>query len=384
MGDTVIHGHCDERFLKVKEAFAKNFDEDQELGSSLALSLGGEMVLDLWGGYANPKRTVPWARDTIVQVSSSSKVIVGLCGLMLIDRDLIALDEPVATYWPEFAANGKETLPVRYLFSHSAGLPGLDGMPGWDVMSDFDAVVTRLAAQKPWWEPGSRSGYHGFTYGHLVGELVWRTTGKTIAQFFQDEVGQVLDIDYQMGIADSEISRLATVEHATGEAEEEEVDKSSVFFRAFGYLSLAPENAAYLSQRGMPSMDLPAANGVTNARALAQIGSLLALGGISDGRRILREVAAALPYEEQIYTSDIVIGAPVRYGVGFGISSKELPFPWPNTFHWGGYGGSGVIMVPELGASWAYTPCKFYRGRGIMDHRGERLKLAAITCLENL
>lgn len=384
--DVSVEGHCDEKFLPLREAFIRNFTDDQELGAAFALSLGGEMVVNLWGGYDSPERTALWQEGTVVQVSSSSKIVCSLCGLLLIDRGLIALDEPIATYWPEFAANGKAKLPVRYIFCHATGLAGLDGMPGWDILGDFDEVTRRLAAQKPWWEPGTRSGYHGFTYGHLIGELVRRTTGKTIGQFFRDEIGDPLDIDFFFGLTDTHAGRLAEVEQPEQESPVDGVNiealRKSMWYRAMGYIQTDSKVDKTLDDGGMLSQDVPAANGVTNARALAKVGSLLATGGMSANGRILSEETAALPYEEQLYSLDLVFGDRVRYGVGFGISSDELGFPWPNTFHWGGFGGSNVIMVPELRAAFAYTPSKFFQGRGVMDHRGEKMRNAAIKCLQ--
>ncbi len=372
MNTSEIHGHCDQRFQAVEDRFRRNFDEGLELGSSFALSIDGEMLIDLWAGDASADHTRPWVEDTIVPVSSSSKIIVSLCGLMLIDRGLIELDEPVATYWPEFAANGKEALPVRYLFCHAAGLPGLDEMPDWKVWSDYDEVIRRLADQKPWWTPGEQSGYHALTFGHLIGELVRRTTGKKIDKFFRTEVADILDIDFHLGLAESETHRLAEVVHADEEVPD--IDPNTYYYRAMGYMNLddAPD---------VWTLDMPAGNGVGNARSLVRVGSLLAMGGLADGKRFLTDETASLIWQEQIYKKDLIFWAPVRYGLGFGLASNEFPLPWPNAFHWGGRGGSSMIMVPELKAAFAYTPSRFYQGRGTMDLRGTPLRDAVIGCL---
>lgn len=370
-----IDGYCDERFERIRDAFRDNFERFDDLGAAFALSLDGELVVDLWGGAANGGRSRAWTKDTIVPVSSSSKVVIALCGLMLVDRGLIEPDAPVADYWPEFAANGKAELPVRYIFSHSAGLPGLDGMPGFDVIGDFDEVTRRLAAQKPWWTPGEESGYHAFTFGHLIGELVRRTTGQTISDFFRTEVAGEPGIDFHFGLPAAEAGRMAEVVWA----EEEPVEipeklKTSVFYRTLGYL----ENVEKIP---FWELDIPAGNGVANARALVQVGSILARGGLAGDRRIVSEATAAFAGEEQIYGHDLVFWAPVRYGFGIGLTSREFPLPWKRGMHWGGRGGSSLIMAPEIGAAFAYTPNQFRSGRGVLDERGAALRDAVIDCL---
>lgn len=379
MSDFEIKGHCDDRFAPVREAFAKNFEADKELGASYAVCVGGEMVVDLWGGHADVARTKAWEKDTIVQVSSSSKIPVSLCGLMLVDRGLIDLDEPVATYWPEFAQAGKEKLPVRYLFSHSSGLPNIDGMPALDVLADWDEVIRRLAAQKPWWEPGTQSGYQSMIYGHLIGELVLRTTGKTISEFFNQEVAAPLDIDFHLGPKGPEIDRIAEIEDNLGF--EEEVDKDSIYYRAHGYLLRTEFTRATGTENAIWKLNIPAGNGVGNARSLTRIGSLLARGGVAGGKRYFSEETGKLPYQEQIYTFDHVLMAPVRWGLGFGLASKEIPYPWPHAFHWGGAGGSSVSMVPELGVSWAYVPSKFSSAGAGVDDRAYLINRNLIKCL---
>lgn len=387
MPEFEINGHCDEKFTSVRDAFEKNFNDGLELGASCAVYVEGEMVVDLWGGFSDMARTRPWEKDTIVQVSSSSKIPVALCGLMAIDRGLIDLDAPVATYWPEFAQNGKENLLVRHIFSHSSGLPGIDGLPGFDVLDDWDEVIARLAAQRPWSEPGTKSAYHAMTFGHLIGELVRKTTGKPISQFFRDEVGDPLEIDFHLGLPEAQWSRPAEIEEdfsypteAPTEADEAAFKKST-YYRVLGYMSAELE--APMGRKPW-RFNMPAGNGVGNARSLAQIGSLLARGGLAGGKRFFNEETGRLPYEEQSYRFDSVMYAPVRWGLGFGLTSKEIPYPWPNTFHWGGAGGSSVVMVPEHGASWAYAPNKFSSGGAGDDPRAERIAAEVVRGLQGI
>jgi CubicO group peptidase (beta-lactamase class C family) len=377
VNETPVYGHCEDKFLPVRDAFAKNFTDGLELGAAFALSVDGEMVVDLWGGSASLDGKRPWQEDTIVTVASTSKVPCTLCGLMLIDRGLIDLDEPVATYWPEFAAGGKETLPVRYLFCHAAGLSFVEGLSGLGEMTNWDEVTAKLAAQEPFWEPGSQSGYHSSTYGFLIGELVRRTTGKTLAQFFQEEVSGPLKADFFMGVPKDQFGRVAEIKEP--DRKRKLGDPSTIASR-----SLAPFTNSFLDlckESAFLEANVAGATGVGNARALAKIGSVLAEGGTSNGIRFLGPKAASLPYQEQIYTQDLVMKAPVRWGVGFGMVSKEVPLPYPNAFHWGGFGGSIIIMVPERRACWSYVPNNFDSTMGAQD-RSTNLTKATIGCLE--
>lgn len=184
-GRLEIHGHCDEKFAPVKKAFGANFEAGLEVGASFAATLNGKFVVDIWGGHADQAQRRPWQRNTIVCVWSTTKVMTSICALMLIDRGLLDPDAPVAKYWPEFAQAGKEAVLVRHIMSHTAGLPALDSMPlPNETAYDWDKVVELLAIQKPWWEPGKDWGYHASTFGHLVGEVVRRITGKTLGTFF--------------------------------------------------------------------------------------------------------------------------------------------------------------------------------------------------------
>ncbi|MFW9822188.1 MAG: serine hydrolase domain-containing protein [Candidatus Thorarchaeota archaeon] len=203
-----IHGLCEPRFEAVKEAFTQNFEEGMEVGASFAVTINGKYVIDIWGGYKDKEKTQPWEKDTICNVYSTTKVPTVLCTLMCVDRGLLDLDEPVAKYWPEFAQNGKENILVRQVFSHTTGLAGIEENVPFNTMYDWDKVIKLLAAQKPWWEPGTRSGYHAFTHGHLLGELVRRVTGKTLGIFFKEEVAEPLNIDFHIGLAEKHVPRV--------------------------------------------------------------------------------------------------------------------------------------------------------------------------------
>ena len=183
-----IHGTCDERFEAVRGALAKNLDSGEELGASIVVDIDGDNVVDMWGGFRDEARAIPWDEHTITNVWSSTKTVTSLAALMLVDRGELDVDQPVAKYWPEFAANGKQDVLVRHVMSHASGVSGLDQPAPVEVLYDWEQATSRMAAQAPWWEPGTASGYHALNYGHLVGEIVRRISGKTLKQFVAEEI----------------------------------------------------------------------------------------------------------------------------------------------------------------------------------------------------
>src|SRR5215218_9221253 len=205
-----VHGSCDDRFSGVREALARNLEAD-ELGASIAVDLDGETVVDLWGGYRDAEHTTPWAEDTIVNVWSTTKTVLNLAALMLVDRGVLDPFSPVAKYWPEFAANGKENIEVRHLMSHTSGVSGWEQPFVAEDMYDWNTSTSRLAAQAPWWEPGTASGYHANNQGHLVGEVIRRITGKHLKQFVAEEIAGPLGADFQIGAVEADWGRIAPV-----------------------------------------------------------------------------------------------------------------------------------------------------------------------------
>jgi len=206
-----IQGTCDEKFAAVREAFQKNFDDELDVGASVAVYLEGESVVDLWGGFADPDRTVPWERDSITNVWSTTKTMTNLCALILADQGELDLHGPVAAYWPEFKANDKERIEVRHLLSHTAGLSGWEEPITVEDLYDWEKVTSLLAAQKPWWEPGTASGYHALTQGYLVGEVVRRVTGQSLGTFFAKEVAGPLGGDFLIGLPAKDDARTVRV-----------------------------------------------------------------------------------------------------------------------------------------------------------------------------
>jgi CubicO group peptidase (beta-lactamase class C family) len=369
-----IQGYCDKRFNTVKEIFAKNFQLGLEIGASFAVVLDGKLIVDLWGGYADAAQTRPWEKDTIVNVFSTTKVMTALCIHILVDRELIDLDAPVAKYWPEFAQAGKEKLPVRYLLSHTAGLPGFDKQIAVDVLYDWNQTVNLLAAQKPWWKPGSRSGYHSITFGYLLGELVRRVTGKTIGVFFKEEVAQPLNIDFHIGLSEKDQSRVAEIIPPDDSVSKLKMSLFKLFFKTTFKVMFNPVllNKNFNSPIWRAA-EIPASNGHGNARSIAKVGAIMACGGKLNNKQILSFSTIENAIKEQIHGRDIVIfRQPKSWGLGFGLS-HDIYLQGPRSFYWSGLGGSYCIMDLEKKLSIGYAINKM---RLFDEPRGESLAQA--------
>jgi CubicO group peptidase (beta-lactamase class C family) len=206
-----VQGTVDARFEAMREVLQRNIDSGADLGASVAVVLEGEPVVDLWGGWSDTDRTKPWERDTLVNVWSSTKTMMALSALVLVERGELDLYQKVAHYWPEFAANGKADIEVRHLLSHTSGVSGWDQPVAVEDLYDWEKSTSMLAAQAPWWEPGTQSGYHALNQGHLVGEVIRRVTGKQLGRFFADEIAGPLGADFHIGLDPSEFHRVSNV-----------------------------------------------------------------------------------------------------------------------------------------------------------------------------
>lgn len=346
-----IHGFCDERFIKVKEAFADNFAQGLEYGASAAMTYKGEFVLDLWAGHADAARTKPWEEDTIVCVHSTTKIMTAMCALMLLDRGELDLDAPVAKYWPEFAQAGKGSVLVKHCLSHSAGLAGFEPPLLDNDLYDWDKVVGILAAQELWWEPGTASGYHGMTFGHLLGELVRRVTGRSLGQFFREEVTDKLDADFYIGMDEKHAKRVAELIPPDPSSVEEMEELPPLGMRALFSATINPEDT---QTREFQAAEIPSGNGFSNAHGIARVGTALAMGGELEGHHFISRATMEKATSEQIYTTDLFFGIPLRYGLGFGLPDDINPLP-EGSFYWGGYGGSTCLMNLKHGYCFSYA-----------------------------
>ncbi|WP_088157195.1 serine hydrolase domain-containing protein [Inquilinus limosus] len=361
----MVHGFADARFAAAREAFASNFSEDREIGASVCATVDGETVIDLWGGWADAARTQPWQRGTIVNVFSTTKTMTALTALLLADRGDLDLAAPVAESWPEFAANGKEHVTTAQLLSHSAGLPGWREPFGPDDATDWGKATRLLAAQAPLWEPGTASGYHAYTHGFLVGEVVRRVTGRSPGTVFRQEIAGPLDADFRIGLPESEDHRVAELAQPPGPAPEagavEMAEIPSIAFRdmqADGRRAWRMD-VAQTRTRAWRGAEIPSVNGHGNARSIAGIHAVLANGGVARGRRILSEAGSRRVLEPQIEGPDLVMrGIGVCFGLGFALAPCPLlPVapPNPNTVFWGGGGGSLAVIDLDARTSFAYA-----------------------------
>ncbi len=337
-----VHGSCDDRFDGVRESLARTLD-GEELGASVAVDLDGEVVVDLWGGWRDEARTTPWTQDTIVNVWSTTKTVLALAALVCHDRGLLDVHAPVAEYWPEFAANGKEGVLVRHLLSHTSGVSGWDQPFTLTDMYDRETSTARLAAQAPWWEPGTASGYHANDQGHLVGEVIRRVSGKTFRQFVDEELAGPAGADFQVGAREEDWPRIAPVVPPPPSATDfAALDPASPVVRTF---TGPVADAAAANTPDWRRADLGALNGHSNARGVLQLLRAMSLGGETGGVRLLGQETIDLVLDQQSDGVDLVLGVPIRFGIGYALGSPAVPYvPGGRTFFWGGWGGSLVVV----------------------------------------
>jgi len=340
-----IQGSYDDLFAAVPNALVGILDGG-ETGASVAVFVNGRPVVDVWGGYADAQRTAPWQRDTITNVWSVSKLMGVLCTLMLADRGELDLDAPVARYWPEFAAAGKERVLVRHVLGHTAGLPDWDPSIEVEDFYDWEHATSLLAAQAPRWEPGTAAGYHSITQGFLVGEVVRRVTGRTVGDYFAAEVAGPLGADFYLKLPSEQDSRVSPTVPPAGQTEE------FVATAPGRNAQRAPTDRAGLTIRHGNSTawrrsQIPAASGYGNARSVALVQSVMACGGMVQGVRLLSPEGCARAWEEQFRGEDRIIGMSMRYSMGYGV--------FGNNYGWGGWGGSMLILEPESHMAVAYV-----------------------------
>ena len=367
-----IHGHVAPGFEGVRDAFAANFATDGDVGASFCATKDGEILVDLWAGVADADTGKPWERDTIVNVYSTTKTMCALTALLLADRGALDFARPVAHYWPEFAANGKAAVTVAQLMSHSAGLSGWKEKISKDDLYDWDKATALLAAQAPYWEPGTAPGYHAMTQGYLVGEVVRRIAGVSLGTLFRTEIAEPLGADFHIGLPASEDARVATlIPPPVGQGIADMTDRPLTANMA----SNPAINPLETRTRAWRAAEMPAANGQGNARSVAVVQTLVANGGVSGGKRILSEAGVRRALESQIQGDDLVLGIPVHYGLGYGLPGGQMPFPNPNSCYWGGYGGSLVINDLDARTTFAYVMNKM-AGTTVGDMRAFRLAMA--------
>ncbi|MEO5900655.1 MAG: serine hydrolase domain-containing protein [Ilumatobacteraceae bacterium] len=340
-----MQGFCNAPFEKLTDVLSGSLDDGGDLGASVAVTIEGELVADFWGGWQDAARTTPWEPDTIVNVWSTTKTMTSLAALVLVERGLLDVDAPVSTYWPEFAQNGKEGVLVRHLMSHTSGVSGWEQPVVQEDLYDWDKSTSMLAAQAPWWEPGSASGYHAINQGHLVGEVIRRITGSSLKQFFADEVAAPLGADFSIGCTAENDARVSPVIPPPPlPFDMDNIDTSSPMFKTFVG---PPVDANYANTEAWRRADIGAANGHGNARSVARIQAVVANGGTLDGVQLLSPATIDTIFRPQSNGDDLVLGVPLTFGIGYSLPRSDT-FPYlpqdGQICFWGGWGGSMIIV----------------------------------------
>ena len=365
---TDIYGLCEPRFAAVREALAALLGKD-DVGASAAVYIDGEPVVDIWGGYADVDRSVSWERDTITGVNSTTKNMTALCALILADRGELELSAPVAAYWPEFAAAGKESVLVRHVLSHTAGLPDLARLTAVEELYDWESVTAGLAVQAPEWEPGTAAGYHALSFGFLVGEIVRRITGRSLGEFFAEEVAKPLGADFYIGLSaenDHRVAPLIPPPSLTDEYAASAPPGPDGVPRENTGAAVRVKDANSVAWR---RAQLPAVNGFGNARSVAVAQSVLANRGSASGVRLLSPQGCEPAWQEVFRGDDRVLRTPMCWTVGFG--------KFGNTFGWGGWGGSLVASDPGSRMTVAYVMNQMIDRDRQDDNRGLEIVMAA-------
>jgi CubicO group peptidase (beta-lactamase class C family) len=385
---TAVHGECDPHFRSVREEFEANLRDRGEVGASVCVTLEGRTVVDLWGGVADRRTGRGWDRDTVVVVWSCTKGAIAVCAHVLRSRGLLDLDAPVARYWPEFASEGKDAIPVRWLLNHQAGLPAFRRPLPPGALYNWDHVIETLAAEAPFWEPGTRQGYHASTFGHLVGEVVRRVSGRDPGTFFRDEIAGPLKLDFNIGLPERDEGRVARIVRADSPPPEEAPR------RFMEDTARIPDSPAALTvnntgrrpgdhdSREAHAAVLPSQGGIANARGLAGLYGPMALGGAADGVILLdSDTLAEAGAVSSATAADATLRIGLRFGLGF-MKSSDNRRSAPGTtdsiimsepaFGHAGMGGSLGFADPAARLSFGYAMNK--QGRGVMlNERGQSL-----------
>lgn len=352
----LVQGTCDRRFRLVQEQFEENFASRGEVGASLAVMVDGRIVADLWGGHMDEARTRPWERDTIVCVYSATKGMTATCAHHLVEQGLLDLDAPVTRYWPEFGQAGKGRIPVRWLLSHRAGLPAVrEPLPlgshyRWEVMTEA------LARTEPWWEPGTKHGYHSLAFGWLVGEVIRRVSSRSVGVYCREHVAGPLGLDFHIGMGPEHDHRTATILYAPplrpgedpGPQAERMKDRQSMAYKSL----MNPKDMMAMgtvNTRAWRAAEIPAANGHSNARALARAYGALALGGTLDGVHVLNRETIESAIVEQSAGMDENLGRVTRVGLGFRLAAAD-DYYGPNLRTFGHPGAGGALGFGDLDA----------------------------------
>lgn len=381
MDESLIGGSVEPGFELVRDAFAANFDDHGEIGASCCAYLRGRCVVDLWGGVTTPGGSDPYTADTLQLIFSATKGITTIAAHMLAQEGRLDFDAPVVEYWPEFGQQGKERIPVRWLFCHKAGLAALDRLFGLEDIVDWERMVGLLEAQRPLWEPGSTHGYHTYTWGWLAGEVIRRITGRGVGEFVAERIARPLGAELWIGLPKSQNERVAPVfppgPPAPGPAAERMIarmmDTSSITFRSFA--QVPPDVFNEYRFRGA---EIPSGSGICNARALARI--YAACIGSVDGVTLLDPATVERATVTQASGEDLVLTYDAQYGTGFQLTHPLRPMAGEGSFGHYGSGGSLGFAHKGLGFSLGYVMNQM-RPVPEVDPRTSNLVEALVSCV---
>ncbi|MFW2336514.1 serine hydrolase domain-containing protein [Ilumatobacter sp.] len=383
---TTVHGHADDGFGEVADAFEENFRSRGELGAAFCLYVDGVPRVDLWAGVANNRTGRSWDERTLALVFSTTKGATAICVAQLVQDGLLSYDDPVAKHWPEFAAAGKSSITVDQVMSHQAGLIGVEGAITFDEIMAVTPVVESLQRQAPEWPPGSAHGYHALTYGWLAGELVARVDRRRIGRYFADEVAAPLGLDFWIGLPQSEEDRVARLRNSPLPTDPAELERMAEVMgpgtnvhRAVwldGRLTLAGEN--HFNSRAVHATEMPAANGITDARSLARM--YAATIGEVEGVRLLDRATMNAARTQRVVGPDRTLVDDTRFGAGFWLHHESTPMIQDGSFGHPGAGGSLGYANPELGIGYGYVMNQM-GGSVTGDPRTIALNDAVVACL---
>jgi len=373
-----ISGSCDPQFTSVLAEFRANFAERKEVGASVSITHHGRTVVDLWGGIAKPETQEPWTRDTVSIVYSCTKAATALCLHMLVDQGRVTYETLVGDIWPAFATNGKEATTVGMMLAHTSPVPQLTETIKPGGLTDWDYMTALIAAEPAHWEPGTRQGYHGLTYAWTVGQIVRLVCGMPLGEFFKKHVAGPLDLDFHIGLPESEEPRVAPM-IAPDPAE---INFGSAFFRAattqpgsLPHLFLTNQGDADFNSREIHAAEIGSANGISNARSLAAMYGPLANGG---GALVSADRVHRMGRVSAATHSDAVLCQPMRFAMGFMTSTDNRAsggdslILGESAFGHVGMGGSIGFADPAQGLSFGYTMNRM--GAGILlNPRGQSL-----------
>ena len=371
-----IQGICDRKFTEVKELFESIHSSGREVGSSFAVYKDGKALVDIWGGYTDKQQTNPWNKDSLATVWSTTKGVAAITCALAVEKGLLDYEEKVSHYWPEFGCNGKEDITVGMLLSHQAGICGSATNNVKDYYSQ-STMAEELAAMKPIWEPGTASGYHSMTYGWLTSELIIRVTGKTLGNFYADEIGSLNEIDFFIGLPESEEKRV--VEMVPFPKEENQSTEPTEINDAKRATARGPNLIKLQNTRDWRAAEIPSANGQGCASGLAKLYSLVVSNDPSI--KILDEKTIRRMTEERITNRDLVLDVVTRWGAGFIMNMHGVIYgPVKNSFGHSGWGGSCAFGDPEnnLGISYVMNQMK---NNFAADGRSLELINATYKCL---